>query len=148
MPNSRRWFFHSRRKKLLILPRVQLAIVLYAIGLSAISMLVPKMFTEFTISSSHHLEKYGLHPDSVVGIQILIVFIISIGFGFYLSNIIAGPLFRIHKSMKAALEEGRREPVQLRKFDYFQDIAATFNELLKKLPEKESDSEESQAKSK
>ena len=56
-------------------------------------------------------------------------------FGLVLSNRIAGPIYRIQRHMQEMID-GKPVPptVHLRKKDYFQEVAQTYNELLKKIP--------------
>jgi hypothetical protein len=52
--------------------------------------------------------------------------------GMVVTNRVAGPIFRITKHMMDVLKGVETSPVVIRKNDYFQDLAQSYNQLLEK----------------
>jgi hypothetical protein len=53
--------------------------------------------------------------------------------GILISHRIAGPLYRLETAMKSYLKSGDRSEVHLRKHDYGSELAALYNQVIKKV---------------
>lgn len=123
------------RKRLLINQRVQLGIILYASFFGVLGGL------ESTILGNLMAFTEKIWPGNVfltsVSLAVLpmVFFLLAIIIGFYFSNRIAGPIYNIEKHMLSVVAGNKPPPIRLRQNDYFQELAASYAELLKKIPE-------------
>lgn len=59
-------------------------------------------------------------------------FVMSVLAGIYYSHRLAGPIYRIRRTLRDALEGKAPEPIVLRKSDEFKELAEDINHLLQK----------------
>jgi len=67
-----------------------------------------------------------------VGIMFIVVLIFSFGLGVYYLHRIAGPVYRIEKTVREMAEGKKVEPIRLRKKDFFKSLAEAVNKLIEK----------------
>jgi len=67
-----------------------------------------------------------------VGIMFIVVLIFSFGLGVYYLHRIAGPIYRIEKTVREMAEGKKVEPIRLRKKDFFKSLAEAVNKLIEK----------------
>jgi len=61
-----------------------------------------------------------------------VVLIFSFGLGVYYLHRIAGPIYRIEKTVREMAEGKKVEPIRLRKKDFFKSLAEAVNKLIEK----------------
>lgn len=66
----------------------------------------------------------------------LVLSLIILAFGTFATHRIVGPLLRLKNTMDDANATGVAKEVHFRKFDMFQDLADSFNSMIKKLASK------------
>lgn len=130
----------NQRKTLIVNSQMQYSLIAYSLGL--LFMLV---FTQI-VASLLFLEvvsTYAFPPAPVDQFKLMLVFcliplvsssILGIYYFRRFSNRIAGPIFKINKSLQQALDGGHQEVdiVLLRSDDFFQDVAENVNKVFKK----------------
>ncbi len=149
--NDRRAQTRARsQRRLLINPRFQLTF-LGALGILAVVVIIvsyaisryflhefERVALEQGLSIDHAL--FGLLREqqrdmaTVFGLTTLAVLVILTAGGLLLSHLIAGPLHRLELAMKreASDGEGAGAPVNFRKWDFFPELAAAFNAMLRR----------------
>ena len=79
-------------------------------------------------------------PDLFFIIKLVILALVGSGFIWILSAFaghrIAGPIYRLNQSLKEVIKGNYNIRIQLRKKDFFQEVADTFNEMNKVLGER------------
>ena len=134
------------RKSYLIKPDFQWRMIAYAAILSALILLLVYFANNYFISSLGSLGvEAGLPPDHVffrflgeqasildsiflgiaVGVNILVIF-----GGLWLSNRIAGPIYRVETCLKQFNQGEVVEKVSFRKSDFFSELVQALNELI------------------
>ncbi|MCI5166743.1 MAG: HAMP domain-containing protein [Candidatus Electrothrix sp. GM3_4] len=106
--------------------KIQKDLIIYIICMSLLSQLVV---------ISHNLLRYNVMNESYAQYIIYIIqiaFFGSIVYGFWLSNRIAGPLFRLKKHLDEVAEGKINSEIQFRKNDYASEIAESFNIVVEK----------------
>jgi sensor histidine kinase YesM len=127
-----------RRKQLLVRKAPQLTIVGYAVALTALGMLAPEYLAKLAVHALAMFPQLEMPAEVIAGIAVMGVFLLAILFGFFLSNILIGPIHGLHRHMQSLLENpGQTRPLRFRKNDFFQDVSETYNELLEQLPKKD-----------
>ncbi|HBL18998.1 MAG: hypothetical protein A2X36_07390 [Elusimicrobia bacterium GWA2_69_24] len=145
----------SRRKTLLIEPHFQTRFMLRLTGVGIVATLLTAavVYGFLAVADQNSageffyvIQEPGTHPELLSRTQIVLpalVFslvgnlILTLGFGLYYSQKLAGPLFRLIQDMKRLVS---REPLkphfQLRSADEFQEVGRAFDGLLKMLADK------------
>ncbi|HOL22208.1 MAG TPA: hypothetical protein PLQ41_05085 [bacterium] len=67
-----------------------------------------------------------------VGTMLVIVLVFAFGLGVYYLHRIAGPVYRIEKTIREMAEGKKVEPIRLRKKDFFKSLAEAVNKLIEK----------------
>jgi len=67
-----------------------------------------------------------------LGIMFIVVLIFSFGLGVYYLHRIAGPIYRIERTLREMAEGKKVEPIRLRKKDFFKSLAEAVNKLIEK----------------
>lgn len=114
--------FHKRQ--LVINKEVQWAIISYSITLS------------IAVLSGYHVLQSLSQDDpehsNIVAYGLIFVFFTAIIFyGLYLTNRIAGPIYKLKIHMEKLAEGQEVEDIAFRKNDYFKELAELFNKLNK-----------------
>jgi hypothetical protein len=141
---------NRQRKSYLILPEFQWKMVAYALGLSALIMMVLYGANLYFIEG---LRSEGLaaglqedHPfflflseqsrflDLIFIVVAVVVNLLVVLGGLWISNRIAGPIYRVETSLRQLAEGGRLQPISFRKRDFFPDLVALVNKLADRQP--------------
>ena len=69
-----------------------------------------------------------------VGTMLVVVLVFAFGLGVYYLHRIAGPIYRIEKTVREMAEGKKVEPLRLRKKDFFKSLAEAVNKLIEKQP--------------
>lgn len=139
-----------QRKSYLIMPSFQWKMVAYALGLSALLMFVLYGANLYFING---LREEGLaaglgeeHPfflflaeqsrflDLIFIVVAIVVNLLVVLGGLWISNRIAGPIFRVETSLRQLSEGERVTPISFRKHDFFPDLVALINRLAERQP--------------
>lgn len=134
----------NRRLRLLINPRFQLQYLAHMLGVAAV---VCGLLYGANIYFFYRLERLGhsmnlgaTHPffafvreqrtDMTFVSLVTCVMIVGviIGYGMYVSNRIAGPIYRMQKHLVEYQRDGHFTPISLRKRDYFPEFAEVINQ--------------------
>jgi len=75
----------------------------------------------------------------IIRITFLVIFIIYFFYGFWLTNCIAGPLFRLKRHMDEVADGKSDVEIHFRKNDYGSELAESFNAVMKSRVQKEPD---------
>jgi len=67
-----------------------------------------------------------------VGTMLVVVLVFAFGLGVYYLHRIAGPVYRIEKTIREMAEGKKVEPIKLRKKDFFKSLAEAVNKLIDK----------------
>lgn len=138
----------KNRKSYLIKPEFQWKLVGYSLLLSSFIIGVLYFANYFFIRS---LENLGLdvgltqdHPffmflyeqsrllDMIFLGIVVAVTLITVVSGLWLSNKIAGPIYRIETSLGEWLEKGKTQKISFRKGDFFEELMVVCNKLIDK----------------
>lgn len=68
-----------------------------------------------------------------LGISFAVAILVFFVLGFYFSHKVAGPLYRMRKSLQDMAANNTLVPITFRQGDYFQDVKDSFNQLVEKL---------------
>lgn len=139
----------NRRKIYFINPRFQWRFIgfMAAVSLLAISLLFASNVLFFW-NMTQDARAAGLAPDNpffdflqeqkstlsmlYFGVSAL-VFLLMTGLGVRYSHRIAGPLYRLNSHMKGIADGAEPAPVNFRRGDQFQELAANFNAMIAQL---------------
>ncbi len=144
----------GKRRSILINPRFQWTLVGYATGVSAllpgvIYLLISYGFDQFVRVGT----ELGLPPDHVyfeflrmqegtfkqviLAIAILVGLILILG-GLFVSHKIAGPIYRMQKELNlmSSSEPVKLHEIHFRRGDFFPELAESFNRLVKSSKER------------
>ena len=139
----------NRRKVYLINPRFQWRFIgfMAAVSLLAISILFVSNVLFFRNMNQEALS-VGLAPDNpyfdflreqkssltlvYLGVS-AVAFVLMVGLGVLYSHRIAGPLHNLNKRMQEIAGGAEPSPVNFRRKDQFQELAANFNAMIARL---------------
>lgn len=138
----------NKRKSYLILPDFQWKIVLYAAGLAAGIIAVLYLANFFFFASLREdglaagldpqhpffsfLEKQTHLLDLIfIGVALAVNAIVILG-GLWLSNRIAGPIYRIEQTLSQLVKNENPEKLSFRSRDFFTSTLTLVNELVEK----------------
>ncbi len=134
----------KKRRKFLIDRPVQLGMVLRMLGqwmafLMAVVCALPLfraiMLGDIATPLNVRLQQAGV--DSVI---VLVVFLLLLPYFIYdsfkMTNRFAGPMYRLHQTIKALAAGEPQSPLNFRKNDYWQEVAQDFNALVERLNER------------
>ncbi|MGE0763550.1 MAG: hypothetical protein AB7N80_09765 [Bdellovibrionales bacterium] len=128
MKNTKALPFYSRT--FLINKRMQLTFLMYSVFLAMVVSVTNFCFQLLMANSETVPTPIDL---SVVALSMMFIFTVVIFFGLYLTNRIAGPLFRLQRHMESVASGQTTEPLAFRKKDYFSDIIEPYNKILQRL---------------
>jgi hypothetical protein len=126
------------RKTYFVYPRLQLAVIGYAILLSIFCLVGPFLFSSLFGAV---IGDWPPKAEDIGGSLLLIVplFLTLLGalvYGVLLSNRIVGPIYRLNKQMAEYMDGKGAKPVKFRKGDFWFSFGETYNELIKNLPDR------------
>lgn len=142
----------ERRKVILINPKFQWSVVRFAavLNIAALAVVYGAHMVFYNYFNGV-AEKAGLPKDHLffsfldnqhqylnylfIAILVLVTLIILIG-GIYLSHKVAGPLYRLNKHLESCREKSEISDIKFRKGDYFPEIELNFNKLSDSLNQK------------
>ncbi len=136
----------SLRKKLLINKSVQLRVICFAATFGIIGAAGPAatgLVLDFLENTWIGSGITGLLPAFMVP---LVAFLIAVLFGIQFSNRLVGPVFHLEKHMRGIIAGDEAKPIHFRKHDFFQDVEATYNQLIEGIPRKDQTQTEDQHK--
>jgi methyl-accepting chemotaxis protein len=138
-----------KRKKYIVNPRLQLALV---IGANALAIIAAAVMITLAVTAKTHMENYvtGLnltsnHPaiaviaereaefDRVVVAAILIQFILFNVAAIFMSHRIAGPIHRLTRHLESVGEGGDPVDLKFRKDDFYAEVAVSVNKVMSRL---------------
>jgi hypothetical protein len=142
------FFIKSKnRSEILISPKFQLSVINYVVILFTFVLIV---FYLVNLLFIYTLKQKGLaaglpleseyfyfldksfHLMSIFYLaSSLVLLIVIYFFGLRLSHRIAGPLYKIDKTIDSVINEGNEQTITLRKNDYFKEHAEKINDLIK-----------------
>ena len=114
------------KKKWYIGTKIQRDLIIYIFGMCLISQLlvISQNIANDVLSDKSYMQ--------YLATVVQVVFYGYILYGFWLSNRIAGPLFRLERHMYEVAEGKIDSELKFREKDYVTDIAEAFNEVVKK----------------
>lgn len=138
-----------RRKRLLINPQFQAVFALYAVvtTLLMVPIFIAANFYFFNLFSSK-AQSLGLAPEHellqfverqhslMIVVFIFATFVaimMNVVFSYIFSNRIAGSLYRLTTEMNQTMDIAHASKINARKFDFFKDVYAAYNQLLDRL---------------
>ncbi len=121
--------FYQRRY--VINSKLQVGVLLYSVSVAAVVSIVNQLFRYMQSEEASPI--LGMNPGIVLWIfNCLIVFAVVL-FGFYFTNRIAGPIYRLQKHIEKSVAGGEVSPFTIRKGDYFQELMVAYNKFLEKM---------------
>jgi nitrogen fixation/metabolism regulation signal transduction histidine kinase len=128
---NKRPYLHKR--SLLVDRNIQIPILVYSVAVSTLGVTLAAAFAVY----GAHLINFRVDFTSslifVVGCAFFCYSIMMIA-GLYLTNKIAGPIYRMHMHMKEVCEGKSPEPLTTRDDDFVnKDLIKQYNQLLEKL---------------
>ncbi len=128
------------KRQFVVMPQVQYIFIYYSLFVGAIFFATGSAATaivlKFASSDTSEVSLFGRN-ENILAVLLVVLLISSMIFGLYLSNRIAGPIFRIMREMIKVENIGDMKEISLRKDDFFQEVANAYNKLLRKLREQE-----------
>lgn len=138
----------NNRKKLLIEPAFQISFLKFT---GAILLVVGTIFYLATAFFFHNFRKLGAEMgmgadhiffqfletqetrmNAIVLISLVVTSAVFLLWSLYVSNKIAGPIYRLKKELSDHIENGTQKDIAFRKGDYFTELAELVNNALKK----------------
>jgi hypothetical protein len=116
-------------RRLIVYPRIQVLSLIYIAGFGALSSLSTVLMASMMASPENQTPKIiALAIGSFVG------GVIILGLSLVFTNRFLGPIFRLNAEIQRALQEDYKpEPLNLRKRDYFSDLAENYSRLVEKI---------------
>jgi len=138
----------SGRKVLLIDPKFQLRFLSFTMGILIIVMVTLYISISIFFANFRNLALdlgiearnplfYFLHTQQskmnlLLGILFLVLTLIFLIWGLFVSHRIAGPIYRLKKELIHYLETGKQKKIFLREKDYFSDLADLISKVINK----------------
>lgn len=138
-----------KRRKYIVNPRLQLALV---IGANALAIISATVMITLALATKTHLENYvgGLNMapspqalaviadrdaefDRIVVAAILIQLILFNLAAVFMSHRIAGPIHRLTKHLEAVGEGGNPVDLKFRKDDFYSEVAVAVNKVMTRM---------------
>lgn len=122
---------HQRRY--IVNPKLQFGVLLYSILVAISVSIVNQVYRFLLISDTNNSQFYGVNPFLLlIGVNVILCVLIVFA-GFYFTNRIAGPIYRLQVHLEEMTDESKIEQFLIRKDDYFQELMVAYNGFLKKL---------------
>lgn len=120
------------RRQLVVDKKMQFAVLAYTTFVSVVTVFFVGAFVLVLMSSGpvafDNFQSIALLASMWLFSTVLLTFL-----GVYVTNKIAGPVYRLRKSMQAIASGGAIENVGFRKGDYFFELADEYNSVLERL---------------
>jgi len=123
---NRRYIVNSKMQVLLALHSV-----LLTVAIMAINLIFELKFADAIRTADTPNVKW------IFAGAVTAIFFISIITGFWITNKIAGPIFRLRRHIQEIADGEKIQPLKFRKGDYFSEIIEPYNKILKRLKEYE-----------
>lgn len=123
------------RRRLLIDRAIQIPLLTYSVAMASVGILtasVSSVFWRIVVQS----DDYQWASSYVLALGALLAFGLMIFVGLYLTNRIAGPLYRMREHMKAIADGANPEPIVSREDDYMGELFKEYNRLIEKISKK------------
>ena len=126
------------RTTYLVYPKLQLAIIGYAILLSAFCLVGPFIFSYLfgAIIPEWPPKSEDLSANLITAVPLFITLVGAMTYGVVLSNRIVGPIYRVNKQMAEYMNGEGKKQVKFRKGDFWFSFGETYNQFIENLPEK------------
>lgn len=124
VPNRAHLPFH--KKRWLIKSQIQRVFLFYSICMSVVTLGVVLVRDVVANQFFEHDLAWGVRAFAFS------IFFIYLMLGFWLSNRVAGPLFRLEKHMNDVADGKSSAEIQFRDKDYNAELASAFNEVIRK----------------
>ncbi|MEI7972996.1 MAG: hypothetical protein WCH11_01365 [Bdellovibrio sp.] len=124
--NQPKVFVPKHRKKFFIGTPVQKIFLFYSVTMGFLSILLMRVHDYILMVVGER------SLVTAVTVGVFIIFVSYIAVGLFLSNRIAGPLYRIEDSLKKYLETGEYSEIKLREGDLFSGLADLVNKAISK----------------
>lgn len=140
-----------RRKQIVVDKKIQffytgfliwfLVISLILTGTTLYTIIMDTVIEKFTGTQTSNIYQIVLEINKLlalrVGILIIVLLIVGISLGILYLHRIAGPIFRIEKTIKESINDNvEYQPIKLRKKDFFHSLADNINQLMEKLKQR------------
>ncbi len=127
---NKRPIFHKRQ--LLIDRNIQMPLLAYSIGMATLGMAIAIVFFTYSFHFVNFQANYMMAVVFTLGCAIFCYSLIIVA-ALYISNKIAGPIYRLHKHMSELYEGKDPGPLKTREDDYFsQELVDKYNQLIQK----------------
>lgn len=123
----------SLSRKLIVNPSLQITFLFYSLAL-CLWITVASIILQLLASGYFRIGNISGTYILVFGVFVLVTGTAVIG-GFFLSNRIAGPMFRLSRHMNEVAEGRVCETIAFREKDYFAEIIGPYNKILDELKE-------------
>jgi hypothetical protein len=136
----------KKRRKFLIDRPVQLGMVFRMLGqwmafLMAVVCALP-LFRAIVLGDIATPLNERLHTAGVDSAIVLVVFLLLLPYfvydSFKMTNRFAGPMYRLHQTIKSLAAGESATPLKFRDGDYWQEVAQDFNAMVERLGEEKS----------
>ncbi len=136
-PSRQNW----TKRQLIVNSKIQKVFVGYALAMGIL------FFSSGILASSFFdrivaLNAAGEDPLSKFDIGAFFMFMILVGllifFGIVISNRVVGPIYRLVRHMESLQDNEELKELRFRKGDYFLEVAASYNKVVKRIKELES----------
>ena len=117
-------------RQLVINRRLQWLLMIYSGGMCLFGILAVQFFTLFYSNEPTTLFGKLMIPGEWVIVFPAAAIFCSLWAGLIMTNRVAGPIYRLQRHMKATIAGKEIGPFKIRKGDFFQDVAITYNEVM------------------
>jgi hypothetical protein len=126
------------RRTYLVYPRLQLAVIGYAVLLSMFCLVGPFLFSFLfaQVLSDWPPKTDDLGANLLTAVPLFITLVGAMAYGLILSNRIVGPIYRVNKQMIEYMDGEGKKPVKFRENDFWFSFGETYNQFIENLPEK------------
>ncbi len=122
------------RRRLLIDKSIQIPLLTYSVCMTSIGLVVASAFSVLWANVMES-EFSWLGPFVLVGGGVL-SFAIMIFLGLFVTNRVAGPLFRLRQHMQAVADGENPDPIVSREDDFTSELFREYNRLLARMGKK------------
>lgn len=120
------------KRSLLIDKGIQIPLMVYSMAMAAMGVLLATAFSVLWTTSTV-LELPIWYIYSMMFLGAITSFLVMLFIGLYVTNKVAGPLYRLKQHMKSVSEQDKVEPLHIRESDFTTELLQTYNEMLKKI---------------
>lgn len=119
----------SKSRRLIVYPKIQVVLLLFIAGFGALCSLSTALIALLFFSP----EDRNLQVASLAALSFLAGAVI-LCLSLYFTNRFLGPIFRLNREMKKALEaDYKPKPFRVREKDFFKELASDYTQLMTKM---------------